>query len=120
LQTVSTPLGLLFLALVPHLAFASDCNQPPGKAIGEIVPTKDTARAIYRAIAAGRHDKVSSSNDILVNDDGDHWEVFQYPKKGPTYEDHHGLETIRVVAGGGTLELDINKCDASVLGSYAR
>jgi hypothetical protein len=97
------------------------CKQPDGYAIGLVVPTPDAAKRVYEAVATGRYDQIKSSNDILVNDRGDHWEVFQYPKKAPSFERHSdGSETVTVVAGGGTLELEITKCDGRIIGSYAR
>jgi hypothetical protein len=114
---------LLFSALLlstPCWAAAQVCDQPAGRAIGAVVPTATAARAIYEAIAKGRNDRIKTANNILVNDKGDYWEVFQYPKKTQSFVRRNGVETVQVVAGGGTLELEINKCDARVLGAYSR
>ena len=114
------PLSLLLLA-TPCFGEEPACDQPDGRAIGLVVPTADAAIAVYKAIANGRHDKIKSANKILVNDKEDHWEVYQYPKKDrSTFNPHTGMETVRVVAGGGTLELEIDKCDGRTVGSYSR
>lgn len=114
------PISLLLLA-TPCFGAEPVCEQPPGRAIGLVVPTADAATAVYKAIAKGRHDKIKPTNNILVNDEGDQWGVYQYPKKDEsTFNRRTGIETVRVVAGGGTLELEINKCDGRTIGSYAR
>jgi hypothetical protein len=90
-------------------------------AIGPIVPTADAARALYKTIASIRDDPINPTNDILVNDKGDHWEVFQYPKHiSSPVVNPDGTETVSVVAGGGMLDLEIKKCDASTVGYYDR
>jgi hypothetical protein len=96
------------------------CNQPAGHAVGPLVQTAETAKAIYLDIARGRRDQIELSNDVLALDEGDHWAVTQFPKKVPGREKHNGAETVGVVAGGGTLELEINKCDGHALGSYSK
>jgi hypothetical protein len=90
-------------------------------AIGPIVPTADAARMLYKTIAGIRHDPIKPENDIVVRDKGDYWEVGQYPKhlNGPV-TNADGTVTYEVVAGGGTLELEIKKCDATTVGNYAR
>jgi hypothetical protein len=90
-------------------------------AIGPVVPTADAAREMYKTIARIRHDIIKPSSDILVNDKGDHWEVYQYPKHTDVdVQTVNGIEAVRVVTGGGTLDLEIKKCDASTVGYYDR
>ena len=85
-----------------------------------IVPTEQVAREIYEAVARGRGDVIKRANKIMVEDGNDHWEVFQYPKHLPAAQTVHGVTTVTVVQGGGTLEMKINKCDGSVLAHYSR
>jgi hypothetical protein len=110
----------LLLSFTTSVAYAENCVQPAGMAIGPVVPTADAGREVYKTIAHIRHDPIKRSNDVLAKDQGDHWDVFQYPKHIDGYRVINGVETVQVVAGGGTLELEINKCDGRVLGSYAR
>jgi hypothetical protein len=106
------------MTLASSPALAAACVQPEGMAIGPLVPTEDAARALYKTIAGIRHDPIKSSNDILVNDKGDHWEAFQYPKHIDPPRTVNGMQIVTVVAGGGTLDLEIQKCDASITGHY--
>lgn len=112
----------LILAVVTvSSAAAAPCVQPPGMAIGPIVPTADAAREVYKTFAAIRNDLIRPTNDIRVDDEGDHWIVFQYPKHiDDSATDSRGNEIVHVVNGGGTLALEINKCDAHTVGYYQR
>jgi hypothetical protein len=90
-------------------------------AIGPLVPTADAARELYRTIAHIRHDPIKPSNDIRVSDEGDHWVIYQSSRDAVTWRQNaNGTETVSVVAGGGGLELEIKKCDASTVGHYDR
>jgi hypothetical protein len=109
-----------FMTLVSSPALAAACVQPEGMAIGPLVPTEEAARAMYKTIARIRHDPIKSSNNVVVNDKGDHWEVFQYPKHIDPPRTVNGTEIVSVVAGGGMLDLEIRKCDASTTGYYDR
>jgi hypothetical protein len=109
---------VLGLVVAASCASAADCVQPAGMAIGPIVPTADAARQMYRTIVDIRHDLVRPTNDIVVHDEGDHWEVFQYPKRvdysvGPD-------NAVPVVIGDHTLALEIGKCNARTVGYYQR
>jgi hypothetical protein len=87
------------------------CNKVRGMIAGPMVPTQEVAKEIYLAVAQGRGDKVDPANLIRVDDDGDHWSVFQFPAD---------LSSGQIVRGGGTLEMTIAKCDGSILAHYSR
>ena len=67
-----------------------------------IVATAQAAREIYLAVARNRGDKIKPGNEILVTDDGSHWEVFQYPAHLPTDRVEGGNEIVHVVVGDRT------------------
>jgi hypothetical protein len=85
---------------------------------GPIVATAETARSIY--VAKQRGDKVSPENDTVVDDEGDHWTVFQYPKRTSASKTTHAGGEVAVVAGGGTLEMEIDKCTGAIRAHYSR
>jgi hypothetical protein len=108
--------GMILLALVvPAIADESRC------AGALIVPSKQVASDIYRAIAQGRGDKIRRSNDVVAEDDGDFWEVSQYPRHLSRERSQNGTDYVTVVAGGGTLQLRITKCNGAIAeANYAR
>jgi hypothetical protein len=96
------------------------CAKADGMIQGPIIATAQTAREIYRIVAHSRRDKIKRANEVRVNDDGSYWSVFQYPAHLPSDRVVNGLEMVHVVAGGGTLEMTINKCDGSLTVNYSR
>jgi hypothetical protein len=86
------------------------CVKVEGMISGPIVSSPQAAREIYEAIARARGDKILQTNKIVVQDDGEHWSVFQYPANPAG----------KAVLGGGTLDMEINKCDASIRAHYDR
>jgi hypothetical protein len=96
------------------------CTTADGTIYRPIVTTAQAAREIYTAIAHSRRDKIKPGNKILVNDDGSHWSVFQYPARLPPDRVIGGMVMVTVVAGGGTLAMTINKCDGSLTAYYSK
>jgi hypothetical protein len=97
----------------PCVVFAQEPPCPNGGYIAsQMVPTKEVAEAIYRTVGS----KIAPSNFkkfpvVVVIDGGDHWEVSQTnndppPKLGPN--------EVLVSAGGGQLNMDINKCSGAI------
>ena len=81
-----------------------------------MVPDVETARAIYLAVAKGRKYRVTEP--VEVDDEGSHWEVFEY--MAPKVEDFgHGKVTVTVMAGGG-LQMEIDKCTGAMAAHYTR
>lgn len=70
---------------------------------GPFVPTAKVAREIYLAVANERGDKILG--EVVVSDDGDRWSVGQQ---------------LSGTRGGGTLDMDIKKCDGSMSAHYSR
>jgi hypothetical protein len=121
----------MFIALVALSAVGSaaaekanvtpQCTKQPGMIGDPMVGTADTARSIYLSVAKQRGDKVSPENDIIVEDDGGRWAVFQYPKHIPAPKrTATGEEEVTVVAGGGALEMEIDKCTGAIRAHYSR
>lgn len=97
------------------------CAKRPGLAGEAAVATADAARTIYLGVAKQRGDKAAPENDVIVDDDGDHWTVFQYPKHIPAPRTSSaGTDEITVVAGGGTLEMEIDKGTGAICTHYSR
>jgi hypothetical protein len=92
------------------------CPTIAGMIGGPLVATPDAAHGIYIAVARSRGDPIHHANRIVVDDEGDHWSVFQFPVRRPTVRPGE----VVVTSGGGTLDLQINKCDGSLLAHYAR
>jgi hypothetical protein len=90
---------------------ALKCDKLPGMIEGPFVPTPKVAIEIYMAVANGRGDKLLPENVIKVDDDGDHWSVFQ---------SRANLPPGQVMYGGGTLDMNITKCDGSISAHYSR
>jgi hypothetical protein len=100
-------LGLVANARAEQPASTLTCNKV-AEIIGLMVPTRQAAREVYEAIARARGDKILQTHEILVEDDGEHWSVFQFPII------YDGMR------GGGTLTMKISKCDASIRAHYSR
>lgn len=96
------------------------CTTADGTIYRPIVATSQAAREIYLAVAHSRQDKIKRGNKILVDDDGSHWTVFQYPAHLPPDRVVGRMVMVTVVAGGGTLAMTINKCDGSLSIQYSR
>jgi hypothetical protein len=89
-------------------------------AIGPIVPTADAARELYETISSIRHAPIRAQEDILVNDKGDYWEVYQYHDDSAV-QVINGVETVRLPSHiHGALNLEIKKCDGATVGYYNR
>jgi hypothetical protein len=75
------------------------------------VPDAETARAIFLAVETARHPAANRSAypQVKVEDRGDHWEVFRWR---PPRTNRRG--ELIVEAGGGQLEMDIDKCSGAV------
>ncbi len=103
---------LAAMALICNTTASADpppsivCEKVAGMIGGPIVPTQDVAKDIYLAVAKGRGAPIKPGNTVWVEDEGDHWTVFQY--SGPN------------MWGGGTLEMTIDKCNGSILAHYSR
>src|SRR5690349_11787614 len=74
------------------------CAKGPGAVL-----TSNVARETYLAAANQRGDNILG--EIVVSDDGDRWSVAQ---------------RLPGTRGGGTLEMEIKKCDGSISTRYSR
>ena len=78
----------------------------------QFAPTAKTAKEIYIAVGRGLYRNFLKRYPIvIVEDAGDHWSVSQtgnkpLPKAGPN--------EVIVMAGGGQLYMDIDKCSGAV------
>jgi hypothetical protein len=55
------------------------CGKVDGMIQSPIIATAQTAREIYKIVAHSRGEKIKRGDKIVVNDDGSHWSVTQYP-----------------------------------------
>jgi hypothetical protein len=96
-------------------AASVECAQPDG--LHPVVATADAAKDIYQAVAVGRGDKIK--DNIVVKDSGPYWNVFQYT---PPFEskDANGQVAITLVSGGGTLMMQIDKCEGTIDAHYSQ
>jgi hypothetical protein len=99
---------------VSGIAHADDMVPcPNGRYIPDrMVPNKQVAEAIYRAV--GQNLVPANFNEypiVVVEDAGDHWSVSQTSGK-PVPKPIPG--TVVVSAGGGQLNMDIDKCTAAI------
>jgi hypothetical protein len=101
------------------------CVKEDGFVAGPVVITKAEAEEIYVAIARALHPNSWRKYPVIfVLDGGDHWEVGQ-KKAGANakfFRNGNGgeTETVTVYAGGGEIEMQINKCDASTKVNFSR
>lgn len=97
------------------------CEKRDGEMPGPFVPTQEVAKKIYIAIATAIAPWNMKKYPIaVVTDDGDHWSVSQtrrYPKRrSPAVVRMEGktVETVEVSAGGGMLDMRIDKCSGAI------
>ena len=109
---------LIFWMSIPTLSSAAPVSENNGLACpyssgylqGPFVPTADAARQIFAAIrnAIAPEYSAAKRTSIIVDDKGDHWEVYQrihvVDRAGKTVD----------LMGGGGLGLEIDKCTASI------
>jgi hypothetical protein len=108
-------------ALAEKAHVSPSCPKQPGMIGDAIVATADTARSIYLSVAKQRGDKVSPGNDVVVDDDGERWVVYQHPKDSPaTNHIATGEEVTTIIQGGGTLDMEIDKCTGAIRAHYSR
>ncbi|MEI9932678.1 MAG: hypothetical protein WDM89_19630 [Rhizomicrobium sp.] len=81
-----------------------------------MVPNKHVAEAIYCAVGRSFAD-FKKYPVVIIEDEGDHWSVSQTGGK-PTYRvitsTKTGIQTVPISAGGGQLNMDINKCTGAI------
>ena len=111
---VIVALGLLLASVIVQPAIASD--QPPCPNDGyipyQMVPNKQVAEAIYRAVGEAMFPGLFKKYPIvIVEDRGHHWYVSQADDRPPP-EPSPG--TVIVSAGGGQLYMEIDKCTAAI------
>jgi hypothetical protein len=101
-------LGLVASAWAEQPASTLTCVKVAGMIGDPMVPTPEVAREIYQTIARAQGDEILQTHEILVEDDGQHWSVYQFPI---IYDGRKG---------GGTLKMKISKCDAGIRAHYSR
>jgi len=100
---------------------AIQCEKQPGFMPGPVVADARTAKEIYIAVArAPELRKLEGRGPITVIDEGDKWGVTHYLEPKTMYGHHGKLETVTVVAGGGDLAMQIDKCTGAVSMSLNR
>jgi hypothetical protein len=102
-----------------------ECTKKSGFIAGPVVPTERAAKEIYVAIARALFPRTwRKYPKIFVLDESDKWSVGQKAIDVPdkTFRDKNGVEMERVtiMRGGGALEMEISKCDASAKLSFSR
>jgi hypothetical protein len=97
------------------------CVKRTGFLVGPVVPTAEVAREIYIAVARyPQLHKLERPGPVVVDDEGSKWGVSHYlPPKVTTSRDGK-YETVDVMAGGGDLTMEIDKCTGAVLMSLNR
>jgi hypothetical protein len=96
-----------------HAADNGSARCPNGGYISsQLVPNAHVAESIYRAVARNLDPQVFQKYPIVVvTDAGDHWSVYQTnnapPPKAPR-------STVMVTAGGGQLDMEIDKCTGAI------
>jgi hypothetical protein len=100
---------------------APDCPKEEGRIKGPYVPTKDAAAKIYLAVGQAMSPKAFPALRkkypiVDVEDDGDKWQMGQssHSSKPRGYKDKQGNEFIVVTAGGGMLNMSIDKCTGAI------
>lgn len=83
-----------------------------------MVPNKNVAESIYRAVGGAFVPwNFKKYPIVLVEDQGDHWSLSQTdgkPSVSVVPTSKPGVETVTVSAGGGQLNMDINKCTGAI------
>lgn len=102
-----------------------DCPSGGGFGSQPVVPTALIAKKIYSAIAPIAHARIiqSKRHFLSASDEGDHWTVSSESSEAGasiTAKTHDDSETITVQSGGGTLEMEIRKCDGAVKMYFSR
>jgi hypothetical protein len=120
-------LGIAFAALSITVSASGksagvslQCAKQPGLIDGPIVATADTARRIYISIAKQRGDQIAPENNILVNDNGDQWSIFQHAKRPEVSKTSNGETIVSITSGGSMLEMEIDKCSGTIRAHYSR
>jgi hypothetical protein len=110
-------LALVASATVAHVDAKPDCALP-------LAMTKEVALGIYNAVVNGQESPRRRRNyEIKIDDEGDNWSVYQMPKGGNstkyfTDKDGRKMEIVTVIAGGGGLEMIIDKCTAAISSAH--
>jgi hypothetical protein len=111
-------LNLYAERVAPRAASASvTCVKEPGLLAGPFVAKPETARSIFEAVARGlRGDAYMMAYDIKVREEADHWTVYQMvkPEPGDCGVAPPGAPKCRVTAGGGGLQMRIDKCTGTI------
>lgn len=101
------------------------CPKQDGFVGGPYVATKDTAAEIYatigKAMFPGTFQNLQKKYPkVTVEDQGDKWGVTQTREQPPQTRgtDGQGREFIIVQAGGGMLDMTIDKCTGAVSEMY--
>jgi len=97
------------------------CPKEDGRIAGPYVPTKEAAAKIYLTVGQAMFPKLfpqlrKKYPIVGVDDEGDKWSVGQSspPPKNPQYTDKHGNQFIVITAGGGMLNMSIDKCTGAI------
>jgi hypothetical protein len=96
-----------------HAAVSGSVPCPNGGHISsQLVPNAHVAESIYRAVARNLYPRVFQKYPVVVvTDEGGYWSVYQTdnapPAKAPP-------GTVIVTAGGGQLDMDIDKCTGAI------
>jgi hypothetical protein len=92
------------------------CPKPDEHIGGPFISTPRAARAVYLAIERDIAPfNLKRYPIVTVHDVGDHWEMSQTRRFPPIRHYSSGrLETVSVMAGGGMLDLDIDKCTGAI------
>ena len=115
-KTNSALLSVVALMLIVTRSQAADTAPPrcpnDGYISDRLVPTADIAKEIYIAVVRGLSPGLLKRFPIVTaEDEGDHWAMSQtdnapVPKPSPN--------TVIVTAGGGQLNMDIDKCTGAI------
>ena len=108
-------LALVALTASAGVSLADPVSCVEGGGLHPVVTTADAAKTIYRAVAVGRGE--STRDNIVVEDHGAAWNVFQYTPP-VAQDDGKGNRAIILVSGSGTLALSIDKCDGTIEAHY--
>jgi hypothetical protein len=124
-RLIVSALFVLCLLNISSVEASPICSKEPGFIAGPVVPTERAAKEIYIAIARSLFPRTWRKYPIIfVLDEGETWGVGQRNVHIPdkTFKDKNGMEMERVTIqhGGGALEMEISKCDASVKLSFSR